>query len=509
MDKSTEQTVKAKPSYDELVQLIEQLSEENRWLKEQFKLSQSRQFASSSESSHQAELFESSELSDEDDNVETTMIAAHQRKVKKNKNGRNIDTSKLSREVIHYDLTEEEKQCEGCGQCMVSAGVDRCEQIDFEPAKLKVIEYIQEKYACRQCERITQAKKPESPLGKVMATPRLVAEVAVKKYQHHVPLYRQSKIFKQDGALIPDNTLSNWLMKAGAGLLPLGDALCALVKQSSRLQVDETPVKSLDQKSKGYLWCFYSYDPRCQFAWYQMASNRQGSIVESVLGDYGGVLHTDGYSGYNAYRKNNKTITPGCWAHARRKYMDVIKANAIGKGLATNIVSAIDKLFKVDAEYKEKNLLDSTDVERWYADRLAVRQTSSAAIIDEIKVLMEKGLQGLLKKSSIGNALNYTRRQWPYLILALQHGDCELSTNWVENLIRPFALGRKNWLFVRGIETGKIIALFYSLIQTCIMHDIEPRRYLTYVFNQIPKLRRGDVDSKSLLPQFIDPSLLT
>ena len=371
-----------------------------------------------------------------------------------------------------------------------------------------MIEHVQAKYACRHCECLVQAKKPESPLGKLMATPRLVADVAVKKYQHHMPLYRQSKLFKQDGAFIADNTLSNWLMQAGSGLLPLADALHQQLIQSQRLQVDETPIKSLDQKSKGYLWCFYSYDPRSRFVYYHMSGSRQAEVVQSILGDYGGLLHTDGYAGYNAYRKQKATITPGCWAHARRKFMDVIKANAIGKGLATNMVHAMDALFKVDADYREQYPPDPAYIDLWYANRLAIRQEESTQHIDTIKVLMEKGLQGPLKKSSIGTALNYLHKQWDYLNLAWHHGDCELSTNWVENLIRPFALGRRKWLFVRCIETGKIMALFFSLIQTCLMHDIDPRQYLTYVFQQIPRLRRKEVEAMSLLPQFIDRSLL-
>ncbi len=493
MNESTCQHKKKQPTYDELLAINEQLKEEVQWLKEQFQLSQVNRFGSSSESLPQASLF-GDDTTAEDDVLEEQAIPAHKRQKRKPKNGRNIDVSKLEREIIEHDLSDQEKQC-ACGCQMELMGADSTEKIDFIPPKLKVIEHVEYKYTCRACQTLKQSKKPEQPLGKMMATVAFLVEIVLKKFQHHLPYYRQSKIFKQSRIDIPDNTLANWVMKGGDGLLILYEALVKELKSTRRLQVDESPIRVLSQDKKGYVWCYHSYEQDNRFFLYEIASGRSAHVVNQALDGYQGILQTDGYSSYNAFRADPNVITPGCWAHARRKFFDVVKSKSVGFAKASKIIRLMDNLFDIDAQ--------SNDTER-----LARRIKESMPVVNEIKVIVDDCLLGPLPKGNMGKALTYITNQWPHLILFLEHESVELSTNWVENAIRPFALGRKNWLFINNLETGKITGLFYSLIQTCIANQIEPREYLTYVLNQIPRLRRNEMDARSLLPQFIDPQLL-
>ena len=368
------------------------------------------------------------------------------------------------------------------------------EKIDFIPPRIKVIEHIEYKYACRQCGCVKQAKKPEQPLGKLLATVPFLVEIILKKFQHHPPYYRQSKILAQSGIAIADNTLANWVMKGGKVLHSLYEALTEELKKIRKLQVDESPIRVLSQDAKGYVWCYYSYDKSNEFFLYEIAQHRSADVVNNTLAGYEGILQSDGYSGYNRFRKNLQVMTPGCWAHARRKFFDVLKSKSAGYATAAKFIRLIDQLFEIESQSKQQTS----------KTRLELRAEHSAAIIEKIKVMADDYLAGPLPKSSMGKALTYLVNQWDYLILFLQHEDIELSTNWVENAIRPLALGRKNWLFINSLETGQTTALFYSLIQTCVANHIKPRDYLTYVFNCAPQIRRKEICARSLLPQFID-----
>ena len=181
--------------------------------------------------------------------------------------GSNIDTSNLVREQIIHDLTAAEKICACCNNALCKIGEDKSEQLELVPAQIKVIEHITLKYACKNknCETIKQSKKSEAPIQKCMAGASLIVDVVIKKYDHHLPLYRQSKIFTQDGIDIPDNTLGNWVMGAATVLEPLKKTFWEKIILSHYLQVDETPVKILHPDKKGYLWAYQSLDPGNKF----------------------------------------------------------------------------------------------------------------------------------------------------------------------------------------------------------------------------------------------------
>jgi transposase len=394
-----------------------------------------------------------------------------------------------------YDLEDSEKIC-ACGNSLEKAGEDKSIQVDHIPETFKVIEHIALKYCCRQCEIIKSAKKLETAIPKCMATPGFIAEVITKKYEQHLPLYRQSKIFAKLGADIPDNTLGNWVMRAADALEPLKKAANEQFAQVHVLQADETKIKTLKPNKQGYFWGYHSCDPGNRFILFEYSPSRSAQVPNNTLKEFAGILQTDGYSGYNDLRAKPAIINVGCWDHCRRKFTDIIKvADKEKKGKAAQLLLPINRLYEIEREAKEIS----------FSERKIYRKEKSKPVLDFIWEEASK-IQAP-PKSLLGLAITYLINQWPYLIEYTNHGEVPISNIWIENQIRPFALGRRNWLFTGTPESANKAALLYSLIQSCIMNNINTRAYLEYVLNQAHAMRRGDILPTLLLPQFIDKSI--
>ena len=485
---------------------IEALKEQNKklsdkiiWFEEQIKLSRHRKFGKQSEQTQIIlPLFDENESDEVTETIEPInaekIRVTYEREKKKKVNGRNIDTTNLPREQIIHDLSEEEKQCQ-CGNHLTKIGEDKSEQLELIPAQIKVIEHVTPKYTCRSCETIKAAKKPEAPIQKCMAAASLIVDVIIKKYDHHLPLYRQSKILLQSGIDIPDNTLGNWVMGAADILFPLEKAFWEQLIQSRYLQADETTVKILKPDKKGYMWAYQSLDPKNKFILFEFNVTRAGSVPENRLKDFSGILQTDGYAGYERLGKQKNIIHIGCWDHARRKFTDAIKVSANKTGIANNFLMLINLLYDIEREIKE-----STD-----EIRFETRQKKSKPILSKIFSLV-KTIK-TLPKSTLGTAITYLKNNEKYLRKYIEHGNVKISNILTENQIRPFAIGRKNWLFVGNEESANKSALLYSIVQSCKINNIDFRKYLIYILNSAHAMRRGDVDAKSLLPQFINPEI--
>jgi transposase len=476
------------------------LENELKWLKQQIKLGQQKLFGRSTEKLASLQLpfifneDESEVIEVKKVDEKTQSIQYVRRKVKQC--GRKIDTSKLLRERQLHDLPESEKIC-ACGCQLEKIGEDISEQIDHIKEQLKVIEHIRPKYTCRQCETIKSEKKPESPLPKSMATAKLITDVVIKKYEHHLPLYRQSKIFFGQGLDIPDNTLGNWVMGAAEVLFPLRDALYNQFSKVYTLQADETPVTVLKPHKEGYLWAYHSCDSGNRFIFFEFNLTRSGENADRLLKNFQGLLQTDGYPGYNGLRKKESVINFGCWDHARRKFAEVVKINGNNKeGKAGEMLLHIEKLYEIEKDIKEVSI----------ENRKLTRHERSKPILDLIFSKLNK-IQAP-PQSALGKAITYCLNQWSYLSRYVDYGEIEISNCWIENQIRPFALGRRNWLFVGNEQSANKSALLYSLIQTCKLNNIDPRLYLEYVLNHVHKMRRKEIDPTSLLPQFINKNLL-
>lgn len=488
----------------EVLQLKTNLEEAEKkitLLIEQIKLSRLRQFGKKTENSAQLQLeFVFDEVEEPQDEDVTEPIEEPTETItytrKKKTVGRKIDTSKLPHKQIIHDLTEEEKKCK-CGGRLEKFGEDKSEQLEYIPAQIKVIEHVCSKYSCNCCETVKTATKPGMPIAKSMAAPSLIAEVIIKKYEHHLPWYRQSKIFAQDGIDIPANTICNWFLQAGEVLEPLKTALKDQLNYSGILQVDETPVKVLKKESKGYMWCYNSCEPENKFILFEYNNSRESQSVTENLKNYRGILQTDGYSGYNAIGKKDDIIKLGCWAHCRRKFAEVVKLSS-STGKAHEVIKWIGKLYQIESIAREQNFD--------FAAREKLRQEQVPSILEKIYEIVTKST--VSSKSALGRAMQYTVNQWKELNEYINYGEAEIDNNWVENQIRPFAIGRKNWMFLGNEKAGNTAAFFYSILQTCRMNNIDARKYLIYVLLQAGKMRRGEVEPNTLLPQFIDKALL-
>ena len=481
----------------EVCQLHERLSsleEEIARLKEMIKAQQDALFGKKSEASKSSPDEEKSceDTLGNNTHAGTTTVAAHTRKTR---GSRTLDTKSLPKYAVIHDLPQEQKDCACCGTLLHFIGQEKSEQLEIIPSRYCIIEHLRMKYGCRSCDSIVMAPKPAAPLPKAIAGPSLLTDVILNKYQYHLPLYRQSKIMKSYGLTISDKTLSNWVMDSGEGLLQVHDALWVILK-NRYLQVDETPVKVLETNKKGYVWAYFAPNVGKGLVAFEFSEDRQGSVASTRLKTFNGLLQTDGYSGYNALRTREGIVGFGCLSHARRKFSEVVKVSKSKTGIAQEMIDRMKPLYTLEARMRDASLNHRT--------RKRLRQKIARPILKDIYAWLRRIKPQVLPNSKLGKAIQYTLNQWPYLIAYLNHGMAEIDTNYVENKIREIALGKKNWLFFGNKDCGKIHALFYSLIISAIINELNPRVYIHYLLTKIHDIRRGTIDPITLLPDRID-----
>jgi transposase len=347
-------------------------------LKEQIALMQHQRFGKKSEVSTGEP-----KIKPEDANAKKTAVSGYTRKKGTKKRGRNLDTSELLRHRIVHDLDEKDKVCSCCHSPLKQIGKDTSEQIEVIPAQLYVVEHIWYKYSCSTCNTLTMPSKPKAPLPKAMAGGSLIADVVINKYQYHLPLYRQSKIMSSYGANIPDNTLGNWLLQSGEGLIPLYEALWAAVLKSHYLQVDESPVLILKPNKKGYLWTYFSPHLGKGLVFFELSLTRSSTVPEERLQYFTGLMQTDGYAGYNKLRKRTGIVGLGCFTHCRRKFDEVLKISKNPDGVAAEFMERIKPLYILEAKMRELKLN--------FHSRKRLRQKKSLPIIKSLyKWLQQK-----------------------------------------------------------------------------------------------------------------------
>jgi len=472
---------------------ITSLEEEVKRLQEQLRLMQHRRFGKKSE-------IQIGEPIVETQNFSLQRVSGYTRKKGNKSQGRLIDTTTLPRHQFHHDLSEEHKSCRSCQKPLVKIGQDISEQLEVLPMRLYVAEHIRYKYTCRCCQTVEMAPKPKAPVPKALAGGSLLAEIIVNKYQYHLPLYRQSKILESYNAVIPDNTLGNWVMQSGNGLTPIYEAFWEAVLAENYLQVDETPVKILKPEKNGYLWVYFAPHAGAGLVAFELSLTRSGSVAEERLENFKGLLQTDGYAGYQNLRKRKNISGFGCLSHARRKFVEVLKVTNNPEGIAAQLIEHLKPLYALEEKMRELKLNFHT--------RKRLRQKQAWPVFKKIRPWLKQQLVKTPPKSKLSGAIQYMFNQWPYLIGYLRHGRVEIDTNWVENKIRLIALGKKNWLFMGHEDSGFIHALFYSLVLSAMMNDLNPRVYIHYLLEQIHELRTKKVEAKLLLPHTIDRTKL-
>jgi transposase len=427
---------------------------------------------------------------------EAITIACHTRK----KSGRKPLPADLPREQIVHDLGDDEKIC-ACGHALHRIGEDISEKLEFIPAQVKVIQHVRCKYACRACEgAVKMASLPAQPISKSIASPGLLAHVLVSKYSDHLPLYRQEQLLQRMGVEIARATLCFWVLSSAEVLRPLRDLLKEDIINNGYTQTDETPVQVLNEPnkpntSKSFMWVYYGGTPDKKSIVYDYQPTRSGQAAADFLADFKGVLQTDGYGGYNSFDSKPNVIHIGCFAHCRRKFAEIIKVSQ-SPGKALVAVNYIRQLYAVEKESRENHLS--------HEQRYLLRQLRAGPVLLEFKSWLDETHHQVPPQSHISKAIAYALNQWPLLIRYIDYGFVEIDTNRLENSIRPFALGRRNWLFMgsdKGAEAGAII---YSLLATCKANLIEPYAYLKYVLDQLPQCKTDEA-RKKLLPYAVDP----
>jgi transposase len=372
--------------------------------------------------------------------------------------------------------TEQECVCGRCGREKTLIGYQSSEQLDVEPAKYFVRVTKREKRACQHCpqEGVACAPAPAQIIEKSLATDRLVIETIVSKYLDHLPLYRQSAILLRDtGIELSRNTLCDWVMRVGELLQPIAAAMAQELLAGQYLQADETPVDVQLKDSKGknhqaYLWQYSSPGGAVVFD-FQLGRSREGP--KRFLGNYEGILQTDGYAAYDRVG-GSKIVHAGCWAHARRYFFQAVEAHPQDRA-AIGLVAAIDELFALDANAREQGFS--------IQERDQVRQQKANSLLESIAKQIAAAKTQCLPQSALAKACNYTLTQWGRLSQFLNYPLLELSTNLAENAMRPIALGRKNWLHFGSPQAGARIAAILSVLETCRRMRLPARDYLASI----------------------------
>ncbi len=453
-------------------------------LTEQLNLALARRYAASSEKTpDQIRLFDEAEVEaqavmpSEDDEI---TVPEHTRK----KRGRKTLPESLPRiDVIHV-LADDERTCPHDGKPLTEIGEVTSEQLDIIPAKIQVIRHIRKQYACSCGQCIKTAPLPAQPIPKSMASPGLLAHITVSKYQDALPLYRQETILKRIGVELPRATLANWMIQAGSLIQPIINLLRDRLLAYDILQMDETTVQVLKEpgktaQSKSYLWVQRGGPPDRPVVLYDYDPGRGAGVPKRLLDGFKGYLQTDGYDGYNAAVAVNGLTHLGCMAHARRKFSEAVMAQGKNKkrGKAHRGLALIQKLYRV-----EKQARTLTPEERY--DH---RYRHARSILDELRTWLDEALPQVPPTSATGKALNYLNNEWDKLIRYLDDGRLAIDNNGAENAIRPFVVGRKNWLFSASVKGVKASANLYSLIETAKANGLEPYEYLRRVFTELPQ----------------------
>ncbi len=427
-------------------------------------------------------------------------VAAHTRKTR----GRKPLPKDLPRVRVEHDLPEAERTCQ-CGCQLTKIGEDCSEQLDIIPAKVQVIVHARLKYACKSCEEtIKRSPMPPQPIAKSIASPGLLAHVLVSKFKDHLPLYRQEQIFQRMGVDIPRNTLSYWVIRCGDLLSPLIIEMQKIICDYDIAFADETTIQVLKEKdrlpsSKSYMWVFSGGPPEKRSFVYEYHPSRAHDIPRDFFKDFSGYLHTDGYQAYQTLFKTQPIQGVACWMHARRKFMDIVKTIKGNKtGLCHWAVSLIAKLYRVETE--TKNMMPD--------ERKAYRDEHASPLLKKMKAWLDKKIHTTAPDSPIGKAIAYCLKYWDGLTCYLNDGRLEIDNGASERAIKPFAIGRKNWMFSDTPNGAAAGAVIYSLIETCKAHDIEPYQYFRYILKKIPSCSTEE-ESRQLLPFNIDRNELT
>ncbi len=373
--------------------------------------------------------------------------------------------------------------CADCGGTLRKLGEDVTRELEYIPGRFVVREIVRPRMACSCCEAFVQAPLPSRPITRGRAGPGLLAHVLVGKYCDHLPLHRQSAIYAREKVDLHRSTLTDWVGRSTALLEPLADHIGKLVRTGPALFADDTPVKMQTGGKTGKaqtarMWSYVRDErPWCgqapPSAWYQFSVDRKGKHPAAHLTGYKGIVHADGFTGFNGLFGEGLASEQACMVHVRRKFVDVFERN--GSAIAGEAIERIGRLYAVekDARYKPPD------------ERVALRKARAKPIFDELEAWLRLQLPKISGKTKLAEAIRYALGRMPKARAYLDDGRLELDNNICERSIRPLTLGRKNYLFMGSEGGGKAAAIAYTLIETARMNGVDPEAWLTWVLTHI------------------------
>jgi len=499
---------------EELQKRCLQLERENaeltaklNWFLEQFRLSKQRQFGASSEKTlpgqEQLLLFNEAEAEAHPHQAEPDLETITYKR-RKQQGHRETVLTNLPVEIIEYRLPEEERVCPCCGGPLHEMSSEVRQELQVIPAQVKVVKHVRYVYSCRRCEReevstpVVTAPMPAPVLPGSLASPSALAYIMEQKYGEGLPLYRQERQFAGLGIELSRQTLANWVLYGANNWLTLiYDRLHEHLLKRDILHADETTLQVLREpgraaETQSYLWLYRTGRDGPPIILYDYQTTRAGKHPRRFLAGFKGYLHVDGYAGYNDLP--DVTLV-GCWAHARRKFDEALKALPEDKRnaavAAREGLEYCNQLFTI-----ERDLKDATPEERY-----KTRQARSRPVLEAFLTWLKKQKAQVLPKSAFGQAVYYCLGQWDKLVAFLQDGRLELDNNRSERSIKPFVIGRKNWLFANTPRGAKASAVVYSIVETAKDNGLNPFRYLTCLFEKLPNLDSKDGNAlDELLP---------
>ena len=451
-------------------------------------------------------LFEQEYLTDEERaRLDKEVEAAEQQMtktitVKVKPSRRDLDTTGLPTEVIdiYPDGTTDEN-----GKLKdeyVEIGTDESSRLEHIAAKTYIKKTVIHKVMLKsdsnnktpEDRRIICARLPLAPVNRCMAGASVLADIIIGKFMYHLPFYRQIQQYKESGITISDSTMGGWYEAAVEKLKLLYDILRQHILQSEYIQIDESVLPVIDSEKhkarKGYEWCVRDAIRGAVMFYYDRGS-RGGKVAREILGAYKGAVQCDGYDAYDQFEKNDNITVYGCWAHARRKFVDALNEN---NRLATEALCFIRKIYKVESDANKAGL--NAD------ERKEQRLKISYPTIRLFETWMKETYLKVLPNSKMGDAIEYTYSLLPRLSRYVNDGRINIDNNLIENAVRPLALGRKNYLFCGNDASAYRAAIVYSLISTCKAADVDPRTWMEDVLRKIPYYQRDQRDLAELLP---------
>jgi transposase len=438
----------------------------------------------------------------DDDHVD---VPAHRRA----RRGRKPLDAALPREVVRHELPEGERVCPHDGSTLAEIGVEVSEQLDIVPQQVRVIRHERVKYACPCCDgAIRLAQRPPQVIPKGLLTEAAQAWVITAKYLDALPLYRQAALLARFGGTDwSRNTLAAGVVKVGRAVQPVINLLRDELLAAPVVHGDETELQVLKEhgrkaQAKSYLWAQMTEGsgpdgtgpPIRLFAYSPSRSTETARTLYAGM-RRGGVLMSDGYKPYEALAQEHDLVHLGCWAHARRGFHEALQALPRDKRgpeqLPARFIALIGTLYHVEADARRAGLTPEALTRR--------RREHSAPVLAEIETLLAAHLHAVLPASLLGKALHYLASQWPKLVRFVDDGRYPLDNNACENAIRPFVVGRRNWLFADTVAGAQASANLYSLLQTCVVNGIDAYRYLKALLVALPKARTVE-EFEALLP---------